>query len=85
MAESDTGQAPAAQYEIRLKGNLPDQWKEWFGGMTIHCDSEGNTILSGKMNDPADLHGLLVKVRDLGIPLLSLIRLSESNALDGEI
>ncbi len=59
-------------YEIRLKGHLDDRWAEWFEGLTITLEENGETFLTGPVVDQAALHGLLKKVRDLGIPLLSV-------------
>jgi len=59
-------------YEIRLKGHLDDQWAEWFEGLTITLEEDGNTLLTGPLVDQAALHGLLKKVRDLGLPLVSV-------------
>ena len=59
-------------YEIRLKGHLDDRWADWFGGVTITLEDNGNTLLTGPVIDQAALHGLLKKVRDLGMPLLSV-------------
>jgi hypothetical protein len=59
-------------YEIRLKGHLDSQWAEWFGGLTIILEEDGTTLLSGPVADQAALHGLLKKVRDLGMPLVSV-------------
>jgi hypothetical protein len=59
-------------YEIRLKGHLDSQWTDWFGGMTILLEKDGTTLLSGPVADQAALHGLLKKVRDLGMPLVSV-------------
>ena len=58
--------------EIRIKGHLADRWATWFGGLTITLEDNGDTILSGPVVDQAALHGLLKKVRDLGMPLLSV-------------
>lgn len=59
-------------YEIRLKGYLDDRWTEWFEGMTITLEEDGDTLLTGPVVDQAALHGLLKKVRDLGIALVSV-------------
>ncbi len=60
-------------YEIRIKGHLEDRWAAWFGGLTITLEDNGDTLLSGPVVDQAALHGMLRKVRDLGMPLLSVI------------
>ena len=62
----------ASQYEIRLKGYLDARWVDWFEGLTITLEADGNTLLSGPVADQSALHGLLKKVRDLGLPLLSI-------------
>jgi hypothetical protein len=59
-------------YQIRIKGHLSHQWTEWFEGLTITLEEDGNTLLTGIVVDQAALHGLLKKVRDLGMPLLSV-------------
>ena len=59
-------------YQIRIKGHLNHQWADWFEGLTITLEEDGNTLLTGTVIDQAALHGLLKKVRDLGTPLLSL-------------
>ena len=59
-------------YEIRLKGHLDEGWASWFEGMTITLTEAGETVLVGPVADQAALHGLLKKVRDLGLPLRSL-------------
>ncbi|MCX6079322.1 MAG: hypothetical protein NTW32_07285 [Chloroflexi bacterium] len=60
-------------YEIRLKGHLDHGWTDWFDGLTITLDDNGDTLITGPVVDQAALHGLLKKVRDLGMPLLSVI------------
>jgi hypothetical protein len=62
-------------YQIRLKGHLGDQWTGWFEDMTITLDENGETLLTGPVVDQAALFGLLKKLRDVGIPLVSINRL----------
>ncbi|HRQ36882.1 MAG TPA: hypothetical protein PLD25_03085 [Chloroflexota bacterium] len=59
-------------YQIRLKGQLGAEWAGWFEGLTITLADNGNTLLTGPVADQAALHGLLRKVRDLGLPLLAV-------------
>ncbi len=59
-------------YQIRLKGHLGSQWTDWFEGLTITLEEDGNTLLTGPVLDQAALHGLIKKVRDLGMPLVSV-------------
>ena len=59
-------------YQIRLKGHLGSQWTDWFEGLTITLEKDGDTLLTGPVIDQAALHGLLKKVRDLGLPLVSV-------------
>ena len=59
-------------YQIRIKGHLESRWTDRFEGMTITLEEDGNTLLSGPVADQAALHGLLKKVRDLGMPLVSV-------------
>jgi hypothetical protein len=61
-------------YQIRIKGHLGLQWKDWFEGLTITLEDRGDTLLTGPVVDQAALYGLLKKVRDLGLPLLSVNR-----------
>jgi hypothetical protein len=60
-------------YQIRIKGHLGPQWTDWFGGLNITLEESGDTLLTGPL-DQAALHGLLKKVRDLGMPLISAVR-----------
>ncbi|HET8842743.1 MAG TPA: hypothetical protein VFN35_14870 [Ktedonobacteraceae bacterium] len=71
--ESDADQPVA--YQIRIKGHLGHQWTNWFEGLTIAQEDNGETILSGLVVDQAALHGVLRKVRDLGTPLISVTRM----------
>jgi hypothetical protein len=63
-------------YQIRIKGHLGRQWIEWFGGMAITTVEDGETLITGPVADQAALHGLLKKIRDLGTPLISVIRVN---------
>ena len=65
-----TGPDRPTDYQIRIKGHLDRQWKEWFEGMTITLEEDGDTLLTGPLVDQAALFGLLKKVRDLGMPLV---------------
>jgi hypothetical protein len=66
------------QYEIRVEGHLGARWAAWFDELTITTAADGTTVLRGSVPDQAALHGLLQKVRDLGIPLISLTRVEAS-------
>ena len=72
-------------YEIRIKGYLDSQWQDWFGGLTITPQEYGDTLLTGPVVDQAALFGLLRKVRDLGIPLLSVNRVEPGQAAESNI
>ena len=75
MSETHTStgdQDEPGLYEIRIKGLLDDRWASWFGGLTLTREDNGETLLTGPVVDQAALHGLLRKVRDLGVPLLSV-------------
>ncbi len=64
-------------YRIRVKGHLDDRWSDWLGDMTLHLQEDGTTLLVGPVVDQAALHGLIIRIRDLGLPLLSVRRLAE--------
>jgi hypothetical protein len=72
-------------YEIRIKGHLAEQWANWFDGLTITLAENGDTLLTGRVVDQAALYGLLRKVRDLGIPLLSVNCVESGQANAGNI
>ena len=72
-------------YEIRIKGHLDDRWADWFEGLTITLEDNGDTLLTGPVVDQSALHGLLRKVRDLGIPLLSVNRVEPGQADASEV
>ena len=69
-SEIDAGEPMA--YQIRIRGHLGPQWTDWFGGFAITLDPSGETLLTGRLVDQAALHGLLRKIRDLGITLVSV-------------
>ena len=62
-------------YQFVVKGHLDSEWSDWFDGLTITMVDNGETILSGPIIDQTALHGVLIKIRDLGLPLLSLTRI----------
>ncbi len=64
-------------YRIRVKGHLNDRWSDWLGGLAIHLQEDGTTVLVGPVVDQAALHGVIVRIRDLGLPLLSVKRVVE--------
>ncbi|MET4638167.1 hypothetical protein [Mycetocola sp. 2940] len=66
------GPAGARRYEIRVEGQLDQSWSDWFDGFTLTSEVDGTTILTGPVVDQAALHGLLGRVRDLGVPLISV-------------
>lgn len=74
--ESSSNLDQPVWYQIRLQGHLDPQWAEWFDGLTITLAPNGVTLLTGPVVDQAALHGLLKKVRDLGMPLLSVMRVN---------
>ena len=72
-------------YEIRIKGHLGAQWTDWFEGLTITLEDNGDTLLTGPVVDQAALHGLLKKVRDLGMPLVSVSPLEHGQADQSDV
>jgi hypothetical protein len=69
-------------YQIRIKGHLDDRWADRFEGLTITLEEDGNTLLSGPVADQAALHGLFKKVRDLGMPLISVTPVASGPSSD---
>jgi hypothetical protein len=63
---------PPANYEIRVRGVLDSHWSIWFEGLAVTSDEPGQTVITGPVADQAALHGLLAKIRDLGLPLISV-------------
>ena len=83
MPDNKTTQSKSARiYQIKLKGHLQDDWSDWFGGLSIHHDETGNTLLTGNVVDQAQLHGLLKRIRDSGIELISV---NPSTKIDDKI
>lgn len=73
-----TGPSQPLIYQIRIRGHLGDQWSDWFGGLAITTEEDGNTLLTGPLIDQAGLYGVLKRVRDLGLPLISVNCLDSS-------
>jgi hypothetical protein len=73
-----------AQYEIRVRGILDRHWSGWFDGLQVSSDAPGQTLITGPIVDQAALHGLLAKVRDLGLPLLSVRLISPGRESEEE-
>ena len=71
------------QYEIRVNGHLGTRWAAWFDGLAITGDGDGTTVLRGSVADQAALHGLLQKLRDVGIPLISLTQVPSDKTPEG--
>ncbi len=77
-SKTDPGQPMV--YQIKVKGHLGHQWTDWFDDLTITLEEDGDTLFTGLVVDQAALHGLLKKVRDLGMPLLSVNRVKPGQA-----
>ena len=71
-------------YQIRVKGHLDHSWSEWFEGLSMTHEEDGTTVLTGPLADQPALHGLLIKIRDLGLPLVSVNRIEPDQAADLE-
>ena len=63
-------------YELRVKGHLDDRWSDWLGGLAVRRQAVGTTLLAGPVVDQAGLHGVINRIRDLGLPLLSVQRIA---------
>jgi hypothetical protein len=70
QSNPDAKQPPV--YTLKIKGHLGQQWMNWFDGLAVTLEEDGNTLLSGHVSDQSALHGILKKIRDLGMPLLSV-------------
>ena len=83
MNTSTTGQPhEGCWYEIRLQGRLEQRWSAWFDGLTLTAGDDGNTTLRGPVADQAALHGQLQRLRDLGLPLISVTQVEPDPAHD---
>lgn len=79
---SSDGRPCVPQYEIRVAGHLGSRWAEWFDGLDLINEDDGTTVISGPVVDQAALHGLLSKLRDLGVPLVSVVQLAAVDATE---
>lgn len=78
-----TGSSTPTAYELRVAGHLDDHWSAWLDDLTLTRDADGTTVLTGPVADQAHLHGVLARIRDLGVPLLSL-RTADPTAPSGQ-
>lgn len=83
MTHSLKRQTPTV-YQLRIAENLGHHWSPWFGDLTLTHEGDGTTSLSGLVSDQAELHGLLMKVRDLGVTLISVAVIDPSDSVDRE-
>ena len=81
MTWSANLQVPAG-YQLRVQGHLGDHWSAWFGDLALTHESDGTTSLSGAVADQAELHGLLRKIRDLGVTLISVAAIDPTGSVD---
>jgi hypothetical protein len=65
----------ATLYQIRVEGHLSSRWSDWFAPLVIHNEPDGQAILTGPLRDQAELHGMLIKVRDLNLTLIAVTRM----------
>jgi hypothetical protein len=82
-SENDPGQPTV--YQIRIRGHLGREWTDWFEGLTIQLTDNGETLLTGPVVDQAALHGLLRKVRDVAMPLVSVMCVSPDQANTADV
>ena len=76
MSRATLGSDDRADYEVRIKGHLGERWSTWFDGLTLTQESDGTTVVHCVVMDQTALHGLLRKVRDTGLPLVSITRIA---------
>jgi hypothetical protein len=72
-------------YSIRVKGHLDSRWSAWFDGLTISNEENGEAVLRGPLTDQAALHGVLIKIRDLGLPLLAITTVATDEANNNQL
>jgi hypothetical protein len=82
---SESDKAQPMVYQIRIKGHLGREWTDWFGGLTITLQDNGETLLTGPVVDQAALYGVLKKVRDVGMPLLSVNHVKPGQAQASDV
>jgi hypothetical protein len=85
--KSERGRDQPKVFQIRIQGHLSRQWTDWFEGLTITLEEDGNTLLSGRVVDQSALHGILKKIRNLGMPLLSVnsVDLDQATTTDTDL
>jgi len=83
--DQNTNPGQPMVYQIRIKGHLGSEWTDWFEGLTIRLEEDGDTLLTGPVIDQAALHGLLKKVRDLGMPLVSVCPVEPGQAKASDV
>ena len=83
--KSDNDPDETKVFQIRIQGHLSQQWQDWFEGLTITLEEDGNTFLSGHVVDQSALHGILKKIRNLGMPLLSVNSIDSDRAIKTDI
>lgn len=82
MPNNEMKQSKSSQmYQIKIKGHLRDDWSDWFGGLRVMRDETGNTLLTGDVVDQSRLHGLLKRIRDAGVELISVNPINEADDL----
>ncbi len=77
MDSGNGGRAMVETYRVRVGGQLDDRWSDWLGGFAVQRRNDGTTVLVGPVVDQAALHGVIARIRDLGLPLLSVSRVVE--------
>lgn len=83
-ATATDGHDDIHQYEIKVRGRLTARWSTWFDGFEVTAGEDGTTVITGRVTDQAALHGLLQKVRDVGLPLISVTKLPPSGTNTSE-